>query len=74
MGYSNTHKGFLCYDAVTNRLCVSRNVVFFEHEYYFQQKDLPSHGVFLPSFDDISTSIERFKPGFVYQRRQPPSS
>ena len=74
MGYSNTHKGFLCYDVVTNRLRVSRNVVFFEHEYYFQQKDLPSHGVFLPSFDDISPSIERFKPGFVYQRRQPPSS
>lgn len=68
MKYSTTHKGFLCYDAATNRLHVSRNVVFFEHEHYFQQQDLPSNGVLLPSFDDISPSIERFKPGFVYQR------
>ena len=29
MGYSTAHKGFLCYDAITNRLNISRNVIFF---------------------------------------------
>ncbi|XP_071921648.1 retrovirus-related Pol polyprotein from transposon RE1 isoform X2 [Coffea arabica] len=74
MGYSTTQKGFLCYDVVANRFHVSRNVIFFEHEYYFQQHVLPFKRVLLPSFDDISPPIERFKPGIVYQRRRAPSS
>jgi transposase InsO family protein len=35
MGYSTGQRGFLCYDVVTNHLRMSRNVIFFEHEYYF---------------------------------------
>ena len=73
MGYSTTQKGFLCYDAVANRLRVSRHVIFFEHEYYFQQHTFSSNNVVLPSFDDISPPIQRFRPGIVYQRRRPPS-
>jgi hypothetical protein len=29
LGYSNSHKGFVCYDADANRLHISRNVIFF---------------------------------------------
>lgn len=57
MGYSAGQKGFLCYDAVTNRLSMSRNVIFFEHEYYFQQHVSCSNGVMLPTFDDISPPV-----------------
>jgi hypothetical protein len=74
MGYSAGQKGFLCYDAVTNRLRISKNVTFFEHEYYFQQHVPCSNGVLLPSFDDISPPVMRYQPGFVYSRRQPPAS
>jgi len=28
LGYSNSHKGFVCYDADANKLCISRNVFF----------------------------------------------
>lgn len=35
MGYSISHKGFVCYDVIVNRLRISRNVIFFENEYYF---------------------------------------
>ena len=36
MGYSNAQKGFVCYDATTNKLHVSRKVIFFENQYFFQ--------------------------------------
>ena len=29
LGYSNSHKGFACYDADANKLRISRNVIFF---------------------------------------------
>lgn len=29
LGYSNSHKGFVCYDADANKLRISRNVIFF---------------------------------------------
>ena len=70
LGYSNSHKGFVCYDANNNKIRISQNVVFFENQYLF-----PSHGNFvssstlLPSFDDVFTTVNRFKPKIVYQRR-----
>jgi hypothetical protein len=62
-------KVFLCYDVVTNRLRMSINVIFFEHEYYFQQHVPCSNGVLLPTFDDISPPILRYQPSFVYSQR-----
>lgn len=35
MGYSIAQKGFLCYDAISHSLCISRNMIFFKHKYYF---------------------------------------
>lgn len=35
MGYSTSHKGFLCYDTTNNRFRISRNVTFFDHQYMF---------------------------------------
>jgi hypothetical protein len=29
LGYSNSHKGFVCYDADANKIRISRNVIFF---------------------------------------------
>lgn len=48
MGYSTAHKGYLCYDAAAKRIRISRNVIFFEHDYYFQQPiSLPQGVLFL---------------------------
>lgn len=54
MGYSTTQKGFVCYDAHTNKFRIPRNVIFFENRYFFQ-----THVTFdtlvalLPAFDDL---------------------
>ena len=70
LGYAPFQKGFLCYDPHIRRFRTSRNVVFFEHQYFFQKHiDLPdSSFVSLPGFSDDS-SVVRFNPNFVYHRR-----
>ncbi|KAM7530049.1 hypothetical protein LguiB_033459 [Lonicera macranthoides] len=74
LGYSNSHKGFVCYDSAANKLRVSRNVVFFENHYFFQScVSNNSDFISLPAFDNNASPIERFKPGIVYQRRHPQS-
>lgn len=73
MGYSPNHKGFVCYDSLNNRWRISRDVIFFEHEYYFQQHLSTSDPIVLPHFDDSSFD-KRFTSGLVYTRRLPPSS
>lgn len=55
MGYSNAHKGFVCYDATANKLRVSKNVIFFENQYFFQSHLLSkSDLVMLPNFENMS--------------------
>lgn len=67
LGYNNTQKAFICYDPNANKLHVSRNVVFFKTQYFFESYvDFPSTYIQLPEFDDLSYTIERFKPGLVY--------
>ena len=46
---------------------------FFENQIFFSThvESSPKPHV-LPSFDEVSTTFERFKPGFVYKRRQRP--
>ena len=36
LGYGETQKGYRCYDLVSYRLCVSRNVVFWEHRSFIE--------------------------------------
>jgi hypothetical protein len=55
MGYSISHKGYICYDSCANKFRISCNVVFFENQYFF-----PAHGAslpeinFFPHFDALS--------------------
>ncbi|RVW59700.1 Retrovirus-related Pol polyprotein from transposon RE1 [Vitis vinifera] len=71
LGYAIPHKGHVCYDPHACRIRVSRNVIFFENQYFFPSHvELPSTSVsLLPSFSESPTIVERFKPGFVYERR-----
>jgi transposase InsO family protein len=73
LGYSISHKGFVCYDLSCSKFRVSRNVVFFENQYFFPTATPAAsslHAPILPHFEDVS-SFERFKPGIMYERRRP---
>ena len=63
-----SQKGFVCFDAAANRIRISRNVIFFENQYFFQNHVV--HLAMLPNFDDVSQPVERFKLGVVYQQPQ----
>jgi hypothetical protein len=71
LGYVIHQEGYVCYDPHARRIQVSRNVIFFKNQYL-----TPSHVEqqsaslsLLPSFSDSTIIMERFKPGFVYERR-----
>ena len=70
MGYSPSHKGYVCYDPCSNQFRISRHVVFFENQSFFPSPDgsLPATPV-LPHFVDLTPPIDRFKFGLVYERR-----
>ncbi|KAK2354222.1 coiled-coil domain-containing protein [Trifolium repens] len=69
MGYSHSHKGFVCYDVSNRRFRISRNVTFFDDQFMFHCFS-PAMDDFaiLPNFDIMPQSIERYKPGNVYVR------
>ena len=47
-------------------------MVFFENQHFFPSRvDYVSSSALLPPFD-VSTTVDRFKPGIVYQRHRPP--
>ena len=72
MGYSASHKGYVCYDPCSNRFRISRYVIFFENQFFFSTHvESSSESLVLPSFDEVNTTIERFKPRFVYTRQPP---
>ncbi|XP_068641875.1 uncharacterized protein [Aristolochia californica] len=54
LGYGGSQKGYVCYDPQACRVLVSRNVVFFENQYFFPSEvTLPSTSFSsLPSFDE----------------------
>lgn len=60
LGYSDEHKGFLCFDPKDCWLCISRNVVFLEH--------IPFHSLRLINYN-IQVS---YFPHFVEPSSSPP--
>ena len=70
LSYDIPHKGYVCYDPYASRIRVSRNVIFFENQYFFPSRvQLSSASVsLLPIFFESPTILEWFKPGFVYER------
>ena len=76
LGYAGTQKGFLCYDPHARRTHVSKNVIFFFLNQPFfstqQPSKFPSLSA-LPHFPESLTSVQRFKPGYVYRRHTPTS-
>ena len=70
LSYAIPHKGYVCYDPYASRIRVSRNVIFFENQYFFPSRvQLSSASVsLLPIFFESPTILEWFKPGFVYER------
>ena len=71
LGYAIPHKGYVCYDPHASCIQVSRNVIFFENQYFFPSHvQLSSASIsLLPIFSESPPIVERFKPGFVYERR-----
>ena len=71
LGYVIPHKGYVCYDPHASHIPVSRNVIFFENQYFFPSHvQLSSASVsLLPIFYESPTIVEWFKPSFVYARR-----
>lgn len=72
IGYSISHKGYVCYDPYSNKVRISHNVVFFENQCLFPTHAESSPEIsILPCFDELTTSPERFKQRIVYTQRLP---
>ncbi|CAN0896019.1 Retrovirus-related Pol polyprotein from transposon TNT 1-94 [Linum grandiflorum] len=55
LGYTDHHKGYLCYDARQRRLYTAYHVVFLENSYYYPLPNQPPtsiHEVQFPHFED----------------------
>ncbi|CAN1179912.1 Retrovirus-related Pol polyprotein from transposon RE1, partial [Linum perenne] len=54
LGYTDHHKGYLCYDVVHHRVHIGYHVVFLENLYYFRASTpaATSPSTRLPNFDD----------------------
>ena len=67
MGYRILHKGYACYDPCSKKFHISRHF-FFENQSLFSTHvvSLPEIHV-LPNFDELNSTLERFKSGIVYE-------
>ena len=50
LGYGETQKGYRCYDLVSHRLCISYNVVFWEHRLFVELSHFRVFPIFLVYF------------------------
>lgn len=74
LSWSISSKGYFYYDPHILRITISRNVIFFQHQYFFQTY-LDSSAVenmSLPAFFLVLIPYQGLKPGLVYTRRQTP--
>ncbi|KAF2314430.1 hypothetical protein GH714_026337 [Hevea brasiliensis] len=65
---------FAASNHMTNSSSMLKNVqmLFFENQYFFSTHVEPSFVItILPTFEDLPSLPNRFKPGFKYERRQP---
>jgi hypothetical protein len=72
MGYSISHKGYVCYDSCSNKFRIPRNIVFFENQHFFSThvESLLEISI-LPCFDELTPLPKWFKPEIVYTRHLP---
>lgn len=73
IGYSISHKGYVCYDPLSHRLRISHHVVLWKSIFLFIHVASLPKITNIPYFHAVTPTLERFKPGFVYERRRPPS-
>ncbi|CAL1402003.1 unnamed protein product [Linum trigynum] len=66
LGYSDVHKGYLCFDPVLQRMLMAATVVFFDHLMYFSHgytsDTYPFSDQPLPVFDHIDGDIPTLPP------------
>ena len=61
MGYITHHKGFVCYDSSTRKLHISRNVVFFENQYFFPHCDQSSPDIVVVFYEKFHSTLIQFQ-------------
>lgn len=74
-GLAISSKGYFYYDPHILGINISRNVIFFQHQYFFQtylDSSTVKNMSFLPAFLLILLPYQGLKPGLVYTRRQTP--
>ncbi|KAJ9549008.1 hypothetical protein OSB04_021551, partial [Centaurea solstitialis] len=60
LGYGIEHKGYHCWDPISKRLRISRNVTFWEHDpfYTMPNSHFETHTSIFPFFTDSSISLD----------------
>ncbi|CAN1850045.1 Retrovirus-related Pol polyprotein from transposon TNT 1-94 [Linum perenne] len=64
MGYSDHHKGYVCYDPHARRMRISHHVVFLEHVFYYSDND--------STLDDLTTTLPMFPRLISFEDDPPP--
>ena len=62
LGYSSHHKGYLCLDRNTNRVIISRHVVFDEYSFPFAEDSSPTPHEAFDFLEDTNPSLVPFPP------------
>ncbi len=69
LGYSETQKGYRCYDWEAKKVRVSRNVIFFENTSFFPNSDMSTCTSSLNTTSSLSCFPNNLQPLLTYSRR-----